>query len=149
AHTRAFCRQLMFAQVLRGVEGGARTERSQEELGRGHAFVVASVLAGLIGDEAVSTGFDLELRPSQVLNQNLHGFLLRWPMKLRRAVPSWKKKLAVKRRRPRFERFTGVAIPKAGISGSDRRVAGVFRDLCSGPHLKWYLGVTDFSHGHS
>ncbi len=54
-------KQLGTAQILRGVKAGARAERSQQQFGRGHAFIEAASVHRLIADDGVATSLDLEL----------------------------------------------------------------------------------------
>jgi hypothetical protein len=60
-YARAFRGQLILAQILGGAKADARAERSQQQFGRGHAFVEAATVRRLIADDGVPTSFDLEL----------------------------------------------------------------------------------------
>lgn len=61
ADVRAFSRELEFTKILRGIESGARAEGCEQELGRSHAFVEASIFRWLVGCDGVLAGFNFEL----------------------------------------------------------------------------------------
>ena len=48
ADVGAFGGELEFTEILRGIESSVRTERCEQELGRRHAFVEASVFLRLV-----------------------------------------------------------------------------------------------------
>jgi len=68
--------KVVLAQVGGGVKGGAGAEGSEEEFGRGHAFVEAAVFGGLVAGDGVLAGFDFELNGSEMLDLD---FDHKWP----------------------------------------------------------------------
>src|SRR5215831_3350453 len=67
-----FRRQFAFSQVLRGVKTCARTEGSEEQLGRSHSFVEAAVFRWLVARDNVLPRSDLKLNSAKMFYLDFH-----------------------------------------------------------------------------
>ena len=59
-------------QILKGVVRGARAERGQQELGRGHSGVLAPITRRLVANDLVAARIYLKLHSTEISNFCLH-----------------------------------------------------------------------------
>lgn len=69
---RAFACEFVFAEILRGVIGGAGAERGEQQFGRSDAFVEAAVFERLIADDGMMARFNFELHRAEMFDGNFH-----------------------------------------------------------------------------